>query len=144
MAQALCFGWIDGIRKSLGEDSYVIRFSPRKPNSIWSAVNIRQAGELERQGFMRAAGLKAFHGRGEKRSKQYSFEREHVELNKVQQKQFCAHPRAWAFFQSQPPGYRKTAAWWVVSAKQETTRNKRLATLIVDSEAGERIALLRK
>ncbi|MGH7474911.1 MAG: YdeI/OmpD-associated family protein [Longimicrobiales bacterium] len=142
--QALCFGWIDGVRKSLGEDSYVTRFTPRRPGSLWSAVNTNRAQALIVAGLMHEAGLKAFASRAEKRSKQYSFEREHVALSEEQEAQFRARPRAWTFFQAQPPGYRKTAMWWVIGAKRDATRQKRLATLIADSEAGRRIGLLRR
>jgi uncharacterized protein YdeI (YjbR/CyaY-like superfamily) len=142
--QLLCFGWIDGVRKSLDFQSYVIRTTPRKPGSIWSAVNTRRAEELLRLGLMDPAGVSAFSGRDRAKSKLYSFERGSVQLSPAQQKQFRADRPAWEFFQSQPPGYRKTATWWVVSAKQETTRQKRLSTLIADSEAGRRIAQLRR
>jgi len=141
--QALCFGWIDGVRKSLGEDSYMIRFTPRRARSIWSAVNTKRAQELIELGLMQAAGLKAFSQRDEQKTRQYSFERDRVELGAALEKQFRARKRAWTFFQAQPPGYRKTATWWVMSAKQEATRVRRLATLIADSEAGRRIDSLR-
>jgi uncharacterized protein YdeI (YjbR/CyaY-like superfamily) len=142
--EALCFGWIDGIRRSLDTESYVIRFTPRRPKSIWSAVNIGKASRLRKLGHMRAAGRRAFEQRDTQRSKRYSFERDHVDLSASQKKAFRLHPRGWNFFQSQPPGYRRTAIWWVLSAKRETTRNRRLVVLINDSAAGVRIALLRK
>ncbi len=142
--QALCFGWIDGIRKSLGPESYAIRFTPRKPDSIWSAVNTRRVRELRRQGLMRPAGLDAFSRRDARRSRLYSFERDRAELTREQKKQFRDRPHAWEFYRSQPPWYRKTAAWWVMSAKREETRQHRLATLIADSQNGRRIAPLRR
>jgi len=142
--QALCFGWIDGLRKSFDAESYMIRFTPRKPTSIWSAVNSKRAQELTRLGLMQPAGTKAFDGRDAEKSNRYSFEQKHVLLQPAHEKQFRTNRRAWEFFQSQPPWYRKTATWWVVSAKQEPTRQRRLATLISDSKAGRRIAPLRR
>jgi uncharacterized protein YdeI (YjbR/CyaY-like superfamily) len=142
--QALCFGWIDGLRKSLGSESYVIRFTPRKTTSIWSAVNTKRAKELIRLGLMQPAGKKIFEGRDAKKSNLYSFERKSVTLGRLYEKQFRANGRAWAFFQSQPPWYRRTATWWVVSAKQAVTRERRLAVLIADSANGRSIAPLRR
>jgi len=142
--QALCFGWIDGLRKSCDSESYMIRFTPRKSTSTWSAVNAKRAQELIRLGLMQPAGKKAFEGRDVKRSKLYSFEQKSATLETAYEKQFRTNPNAWQFFQSQPPWYRKTATWWVVSAKQEATRQKRLAVLISDSKAGRRIAPLRR
>ncbi|MDP2887095.1 MAG: YdeI/OmpD-associated family protein [Ignavibacteria bacterium] len=142
--QALCFGWIDGLRKSFNTESYMIRFTPRKPTSIWSAVNTKRARNLTRLGLMHPAGTKAFQRRDAGKSIRYSFEQTQVKLKLAYEKQFRTNQRAWEFFQSQPPGYRKTATWWVVSAKQEATRQRRLATLISDSEAGRRIAPLRR
>lgn len=142
--QALCFGWIDGIRKSFTADSYVIRFTPRNPKSIWSAVNTRRARELKKLGLMQPSGLKAFGARDPRRSTLYSFERARPGLPKAMEQQFRANRPAWEFYQSQPPGYRKTTSWWVVSAKQSATQQKRLTTLIADSEAGRRIAPLRR
>jgi uncharacterized protein YdeI (YjbR/CyaY-like superfamily) len=140
--EALCFGWIDGVRKRLDDDRYTIRFTPRKLGSIWSAVNIQRVGELTAQGRMRPAGQRAFGTRDEGRSRVYSYERARAGLSAQDEAAFRANPQAWAFFQAQPPSYRKTAAWWVVSAKREETRGKRLATLIADSEQGRRIASL--
>lgn len=142
--QLLCFGWIDGVRRSLDEDSYTIRVTPRKARSIWSAVNTRRARELIELGLMQPAGLAAFAGRDEQRSNQYSFEREQVELGEAYEAEFRQNARAWEYFQSQPPSYRKTASWWVVSAKREETRRRRLATLIADSGQRRRIAPLRR
>lgn len=142
--QALCFGWIDGVRRSLGDDAYTIRFTPRKAGSVWSAVNTKRATELIELGLMHPAGLAAFEKRDERKTRQYSFERENVALEPAHEERFRANARAWEFFQRQPPGYRRTAAWWVLSAKREATRETRLATLIADSEAGRRIAPLRR
>lgn len=142
--QALCFGWIDGIRKSFNSESYMIRFTPRRPTSIWSAVNTRRAQELLRLGLMRLAGKKAFKLRDAKRAKLYSFEQKRATLGTAYEKQFRTNENAWQFFQSQSPSYRKTATWWVVSAKQEATRQRRLILLISDSAAGNRIGPLRR
>ncbi len=142
--EALCFGWIDGIRKSIDATSYTIRLTPRKPRSTWSAVNIRRVQELIEAGRMQPAGLEAFAKREEDHSRQYSFEQGEVALGEEFEATFRANEKAWAFFASQPPSYRKTTTWWVISAKQEETRRRRLATLIEDSEAGERIAPLRR
>ncbi|MCX6132417.1 MAG: YdeI/OmpD-associated family protein [Ignavibacteriales bacterium] len=141
--QALCFGWIDGLRKSCDSESYMIRFTPRKSTSTWSAVNTKRAQELIRLGLMQPAGRKAFEGRDQKRSELYAYEQKSATLGTACEKQFRANRDAWTFFQSQPPSYRKTATWWVVSAKQEATRQRRLAALISDSAAGNRIAQLR-
>ena len=138
--QALCYGWIDGIRKSIDEDSYRIRFTPRKRGSIWSAVNLKKVEELSRLGLMREAGLAVYEKRDQKKTKQYSFEQETVLLSDAYEAEFCRHEKAWAFFLSQVPSYQKAAIWWVMSAKQEATRHKRFGTLITDSEAGRRIA----
>ena len=128
---ALCFGWIDGVRKSIDPLSYKIRFTPRKPRSIWSAINIKRAKELSRLGLMHAAGLEAFRKREDDRSAVYSYEqRKTAKLPAASEKQFRAKIEAWAFFQSQPPWYRRTSTYWVISAKKEETRRKRLATLI--------------
>jgi uncharacterized protein YdeI (YjbR/CyaY-like superfamily) len=141
--QALCFGWIDGIRKSVDRTSYVIRFTPRKPGSTWSAINIKRAKELAAQGLMSAAGLRAFEKRSDEKSAVYSYEqRKTAELDPAQQQQFRANRRAWNFFQEQPPGYRRIAIYWVVSAKKQETRLSRLATLIACSERQERIGPL--
>lgn len=122
--EALCFGWIDGLRKSIDDKSYMIRFTPRKSRSIWSAVNIKRAHELVEQGLMDPAGLKAFQAREENRSGIYSYEQRSPELPAEYGKKLKQNPRAWKFFQSQPPSYRKAANWWVVSAKKEETRVK--------------------
>jgi uncharacterized protein YdeI (YjbR/CyaY-like superfamily) len=143
--QALCFGWIDGLRKSVDDDSYMIRFTPRTARSTWSAVNIKRAKELIGEGLMQPAGLKAFEARTDDRSAIYSYEqRKTAELDSAQTKQFQKNRKAWEFFQAQPPGYRRSAAHWVVSAKQEETRARRLSQLIEDSERGKAIGPLRR
>lgn len=142
--EALCLGWIDGIRKAYDESSYTIRFTPRKKKSIWSAVNIKHATRLEQAGRMREAGLKAFHERDLSRTNQYSFENKERKLDAAYEKKFRANKKAWAWFSAQAPYYQRTASWWVISAKQEATRAKRLEILIRDSEAGIKIAPLRR
>jgi uncharacterized protein YdeI (YjbR/CyaY-like superfamily) len=140
--EALCFGWIDGIRRSLGDDSYTIRFTPRKPRSTWSAVNIRRAGELTERGQMAPVGLRAFEARQENRSGIYSYEQRTVDLSEPYAAELRANAAAHEFFESRPASYRKAAVWWVVSAKKEETRQRRLATLIDDSANGRTIAPL--
>ncbi len=138
--EALCFGWIDGIRKSIDDVSYTIRFTPRKSSSIWSSVNIKRVGELSKLGLMRPAGLKVFEERDQKKSGLYSYEqRKDSKLDPAYEKQLKANKKAWDFFQSQPASYQQPAIWWVMSAKQEETRLRRLATLIEDSEHGRTI-----
>src|SRR6266571_1914799 len=132
---ALCFGWIDGVRKSLNETSYVIRFTPRRPRSVWSAVNLRRVAELSKLGLMRPAGVQAFERRTGDRSEIYAYEqRLGARLSPEYEKRFRANMKAWRFFQQQPPWYRRTASWRVISAKKEETRLKRLAQLIDHSE----------
>src|SRR6267378_2740830 len=137
--EALCVGWIDGIRKNIDEDSYTIRFSPRKPASIWSAVNIRNAQRLIDERRMQPAGLKAFAARKEYRSGIYSYEQRSPELEEKYARKLKRHGAAWKFFQAQPPSYRKMINWWIVSAKQEETRLKRLNKLIEVSAKGRRL-----
>lgn len=142
--QALCFGWIDGIRKSIDTESYKIRFTPRKPNSIWSAVNLKKMDELMAQGLVMPAGMAIYEKRNLKKQEIYSFEQENIELGETYQNQFQANAKAWELFQGMPPSYRKTAIWWVISAKQESTRLKRLAVLMECSEAGKKIPSQRR
>jgi uncharacterized protein YdeI (YjbR/CyaY-like superfamily) len=142
--QALCFGWIDGIRKSIDENSYMIRFTPRKSSSIWSAINIKKVEQLTEQGMMKPAGLAAFDRRQEKKSRIYSFEQKEVKFTPAFLKIFKSNKNAWKFFSSQPPSYQRPATWWVISAKQEETKNKRLQELIRDSEEGLRVKHLRR
>jgi uncharacterized protein YdeI (YjbR/CyaY-like superfamily) len=130
---ALCFGWIDGMRKSLDATSYTIRFTPRKRDSIWSAVNVRHVARLKAAGLMQPAGLKVFQERDRKKAKLYSFENRPSRLDAASARKFMANRRAWTWFDAQPPWYRRTAAWWVMSAKREETRARRLATLIASS-----------
>jgi len=137
--EALCFGWIDGVRKNLDEESYVIRFSPRKPNSIWSGVNIRNAERLIKEQRMQPAGLKAFAARKEFRSGIYSYEQRSTELVEPYAGMFKRRRAAWKFFSAQPPGYRKMMNWYVVSAKREATRLKRLDILIQASAKQKRL-----
>ena len=131
--EALCFGWIDGIRKSIDDVSYMIRFTPRKPISTWSAVNIRRVAELKDKGLMRPAGLKAFELRREYRSGIYSYEQRSVELPEPYLSQLKKHKAAWKFFEAQTASYRKNVNWWILGAKREETRQKRLAELIEHS-----------
>lgn len=140
--QALCFGWIDGIRKSLGEKSYMIRFTPRRPTSIWSAVNIRRFGELKKMGLVSQAGEVAFKAKKESHTSRYSFEQGKLELPAEYLKRFKSNKPAWKFFQSLPPSVRKPSVWYVLSAKKEDTRLKRLQTLIACSEKEKRIPQL--
>jgi uncharacterized protein YdeI (YjbR/CyaY-like superfamily) len=138
--EALCFGWIDGIRKRIDEERYMIRFTPRRARSIWSAVNIRRVAALTEEGRMRPAGLAAFAARREDRSSIYSYEqRERAKLDPVFEKRFRAKKRAWVSFEAMPPSYRQAAIRWVMTAKKEETRQRRLATLIEASAAGRRI-----
>jgi uncharacterized protein YdeI (YjbR/CyaY-like superfamily) len=140
--QALCFGWIDGIRKRVDGDSYANRFTPRKPRSTWSNVNIEKVARLSEQGLMTPAGLRAFEARDPVKSGIYSFEQRPETLPPAFEEQFRANADAWTFWQTQPPGYRRTATFWVLSAKRAATRQRRLATLIEDSAHGRRIGLL--
>ena len=134
--EALCFGWIDGIRRRIDDESYSIRFTPRRPRSIWSAVNIRRAGELIEAGRMTPAGLAAFEARNEDRSAIYSYEqRHHAALDAEQERRFRASPEAWQWFQSRPPSFRKAAIHWITSAKKPETRQRRLTMLIEDAAA---------
>jgi uncharacterized protein YdeI (YjbR/CyaY-like superfamily) len=141
--EELCFGWIDSVRQGIDEVSYSNRLTPRKARSTWSAINIARAKELIRLGRMRPAGLKAFERRTDERSAIYSYEqRKKARLDPEAERSFRANKKAWAFFQAQAPGYRKTAIWWVISAKREETRQKRLTTLIGDSQNGRTIGPL--
>jgi uncharacterized protein YdeI (YjbR/CyaY-like superfamily) len=144
VGEALCYGWIDGVRKSIDGDSYMIRFTPRRPGSNWSAVNIRKAEELAAAGLMQAAGRAAFEARDPARMNRYSFEQGSHEFDRAHEKEFRKQRKAWAFFQAQPPSYRNPATWWVVSAKREETKLRRLRRLIEDSAAGRRIAEMRR
>ena len=135
--QALCFGWIDGVRRKYDDDSYTIRFTPRRPRSIWSAVNIAKVAELKKKGLMTRAGLAAFEKREEKRSAVYAYENS-TEFSKELEAAFMKNEKAWAFFGSLPAWYRRNAVHRVMSAKQEKTRNDRLERLIAACENSER------
>lgn len=141
--EALCVGWIDGVRRSLGEEAYTIRFTPRKAKSTWSAVNIKRAGELIEAGRMTPAGLKAFEAREESNSRIYAYENRHkAVLDPALEERFRANEEAWEFFQAQPPGYRHLMIFRVMSAKQEATRLRRLDQLIATSGDRQRMDLL--
>ena len=142
--QALCFGWIDGLRKTIDENSYQIRFTPRRSTSVWSAVNIRRFQELKRQGSVHRAGLDAYATRTANKSGIYSYEnRKSAVLSRTAQQQFKSDLKAWKWFKTQARWYQQTAIWWVTSAKRAGTRQKRLGILIDDSAAGRRIGALR-
>jgi uncharacterized protein YdeI (YjbR/CyaY-like superfamily) len=136
--QALCFGWIDGIRKSLGEEAYTIRFTPRRKGSIWSTVNVDRFAALKAGGMMTAAGERAYE-ENKAKSGLYSYEREVAAFSKEDERQFRKHKAAWADWERRAPGYRKNVLHWVTSAKKPETRAKRLATLIECCAKGEKI-----
>lgn len=138
--EALCFGWIDGIRKSVDETRYTIRFTPRRPGSTWSAVNIERVLALKEAGRMHPAGLQAFEARQENKSGIYSYEQRRDQLDEPYASLLQNNQAAWDFYQAQPASYRKAVNWWVVSAKMEETRRKRLAQLIEDSANSRTIA----
>jgi len=140
--QALCFGWIDGIKKRVDDVSYMHRLSPRKKGSIWSSVNIKRADELINLGQMHPAGLKAFQERDREKQKLYSYERSITELDDSFIKLFKKNTKAWDFFQLQPPSYKKVAALWVTSAKKDQTKLSRLNTLIEDSANSKRLKVV--
>ncbi len=141
--QALCFGWIDGVRRSIDAESYSIRFTPRQARSTWSAVNVKRVGELTAEGLMHLAGLAAFERRTDDRTAIYSHERrKEAKLDPEHERAFRADAGAWAWFQAQPPWYRRAATHWVVSAKREETRLRRLGQLIEDSAAGRTVGPL--
>jgi len=137
--EALCFGWIDGIRKSINEESYKIRFTPRRKGSNWSAVNIKRINELIKHGLVKPAGLKVFKNRDVKKDEQYSFEQQKVELPKTFEKKIKANSKAWEYFIKLPPYAKRLSTWWVISAKREETKLKRLDILIQCSEEGRKI-----
>jgi uncharacterized protein YdeI (YjbR/CyaY-like superfamily) len=140
--QALCFGWIDGVSKGLDAESYAHRFTPRKAKSIWSEVNIKRVAELSEAGQMHPAGIKAFEMRTADKMKQYSFENKDAKLDETQLETFKAKTPAWEFFQAQAPSYQRAAVWWVISAKREETRQKRLIDLIETSGKSLRLSHL--
>lgn len=134
--EALCFGWIDGVRTSIDEHSYQIRFTPRKPGSIWSTVNIRKVQVLTEEGLMQPAGLDSFNKRKQLRTRLYAHEKEEVLLPQAFIKQFKTNKTAWKYFEGLAAGYRKSSVNWVMGAQQEATRIKRLQQLIIESESG--------
>jgi uncharacterized protein YdeI (YjbR/CyaY-like superfamily) len=137
--EALCFGWIDGVRRG-GDTTWQIRFTPRRARSIWSAVNISRVEELKADGRMHPAGLAAYETRDPERQERYSHEtRRNAKLSPAEEKAFRADKAAWTYFSEMPPSYRRPAIWWVVSAKRDDTRARRLATLIADSAARRKI-----
>lgn len=142
--EALCFGWIDGVRKSVDADRYTIRFTPRTARSKWSAVNIRRLTELEAEGRVHDAGRAAFAKRDRNSAAAYSHENKDVVLPAAAAAQLRANAKAWAFFQAQPPSYRRAATWWIVSAKRLETQARRLAQLIQASARERRVPPLRR
>lgn len=141
--QALCYGWIDGVRRSVDAESYCIRFTPRKPKSIWSAININKVAELTKQGLMKPAGIASFEKRTENNSRIYSHETERKQFSDTFEKEFKANKKAWKFFTSQAPSYQKVATHIVMTAKQEATQQKRLKELIEASEAHQKMGRLK-
>ncbi len=140
VVEALCFGWIDGVRRRIDDESYSIRFTPRKPGSIWSKVNIAKVAELEAAGLMHPAGIAAFERRSPERSGVYSFEQEQeATLPEEYEERLRANEAAWSWFSSTAPSYRKAAVFWVTSAKREDTRERRMADLIECSAAGRTV-----
>jgi uncharacterized protein YdeI (YjbR/CyaY-like superfamily) len=140
--EALCFGWIDGVRKSVDAAGYTIRFSPRQPKSIWSAVNTRRVAALIKAGSMDPSGLEVFRNRDPGRTLLYSYERERAEFTGLWLERFRSNAAAWRFFDAQAPSYKRTVTFWVMSAKKEETRSKRLDALIAESALSRRIGLL--
>ena len=141
--EALCFGWIDGLRKSIDEESYKIRFTPRRPRSHWSAVNIKRVAELKAMRLMMPIGLEAFSKRDVNKSARAAHEQKTVELDPIYESKFKKNRDAWGFWIAKAPGYRKQASWWILSAKREETRMKRLNILIDCSAKGDIIPPLK-
>lgn len=139
VAEALCYGWIDGIRRTVDGDRYTVRFTPRRKGSSWSAINIRLMAELEASGRMTAAGRAAFLARKDPASNGYSAQRKTAELSPALVRRFRTDKGAWSFFTAQPPGYRRMASWWVMQAKRDETRLRRLAILMATSAKGSRL-----
>lgn len=137
--EALCFGWIDGVAHRLDAGSYTQRFTPRRPRSIWSQINIKRVEELTALGLMQPSGMAAFEARDESRTNLYAGEQASAELSPEAQAVFRKDRAAWEYYEAQPPGYRKQSAWWVISAKKPETRERRLAKLIEDSGKGKRL-----
>ena len=137
--EALCFGWIDGVRRSIDEARWAIRFVPRRTGSYWSAINTRRAKELIELGRMKPSGMRAFERRDVERTRRHTHARANAAFSPGERRAFVANRAAWSFFERQPPSYRRLAAWFVVSAKREETRRKRLSILIEHSSRGERL-----
>lgn len=137
--QAICYGWIDGVRKSIDKDSYCIRFTPRKPKSNWSEINIKKVEELTKKGLMQPSGIESFNNRLQNNSGVYSYENKYEKLSADFEKIFKTNKKAWSFFELQSPSYKKTFSHWVMSAKQETTRVNRLNKLIKQSELKQKL-----
>jgi uncharacterized protein YdeI (YjbR/CyaY-like superfamily) len=143
--QALCFGWIDGRANAIDADRYMQRFTPRRPGSNWSKINIAKVAKLREAGLMRPAGMKAFEARTEEKSGVYSFEQRHdAKLPDEYEQRVRANPAAWDYWEARPPGYRRTASHWVMSAKREETRERRLSQLIEDCASGQHVKPLRR
>jgi uncharacterized protein YdeI (YjbR/CyaY-like superfamily) len=138
--EALAFGWIDGVRKRLDDERYTIRFTPRRRGSIWSVVNTKRVGVLTRAGRMHASGLKVFRERDKNKTRRYSFERAAATLTPAFVDTLRGNPRAWASFEAAPPWYRRTATHWIMSAKQEATRVRRLALLVDACARGVKVS----
>jgi len=138
--EALAFGWIDGVRKRVDEERYTIRFTPRRRGSIWSVVNTKRAVVLTKAGRMHASGVKAFKARDKKKTRLYSFERAAATLPAAFVDKLRANPKAWACFEAAPPWYKRTATHWIMSAKQEATRERRLALLVESCARGVKVS----
>jgi uncharacterized protein YdeI (YjbR/CyaY-like superfamily) len=138
--EALCFGWIDAVRHKIDDNQYRIRFTPRRPDSRWSAVNIKRVPELEAEGRMTLAGRAAFAARTEAKSRTASYEQEELpELSAAQTKELKKNKAAWSFYEQLPPSYRRKVNWWIISAKQQATRDKRFQALVAACSAGKRL-----
>lgn len=142
--QALCYGWIDGLRKSIDSERYMIRFTPRRPGSIWSRVNLKKMDDLISKGLMTEHGMQVYQNRKPDKKDLYSFEQVEIKFPVEFEKTFRSNRKAWNYFKLQNSSYRKAATWWVISAKQENTRLKRLQMLIEDSEDGRYLKHLRR
>ena len=142
--EALCFGWIDGVRRKIDDESYTIRFTPRKPSSIWSKINLATMEGLLAEGRVASAGRKVYEARDRAKTNRYSFERAEARFSREQENLFRRDKKAWSFWTAQVPSYQKPATWWVVSAKQPATQEKRLKLLIEHSAKGVKIPQLRR
>lgn len=142
--QALCYGWIDGLRRSIDDEAYMIRFTPRRPGSHWSRKNVESYRALERQGWIEEPGRAAWEKRDPENTARASYERDRAEFSDELRALLDANTEAAAWFADQPPGYRKTATFWVMSAKQQATRERRMSQLVKDSAAGRKIGPLRR